>query len=50
MYTDVSFNPENGAFSRMEKWHTETETDMTDKVTTVTLSRMRAGLQLLFPR
>ena len=38
MYTDVSFNPENGAFSR-EKWHTDWQTD---KVTTVTLSHMRA--------
>ena len=30
---DVSFNPENGAFSKIKK---------RDKVTTVTLSRMRA--------
>ena len=36
--TDVSFNPENGAFSTIKK-----KTDrQTDKVTTVTLSRMRA--------
>ena len=34
---DVSFNPENGAFSTIKK-----QTDRhTDKVTTVTLSRMR---------
>ena len=39
MYTDVSFNPEIGAFPRMEKWQTDRQTD---KVTTVTLSRMRA--------
>ena len=36
--TDVSFNSENGAFSTIKK-----QTDrQTDKVTTVTLSRMRA--------
>ena len=41
--TDVSFNPENGAFSKIKKWHTDRQTDwLTDKVTTVTLSRMRA--------
>ena len=35
---DVIFNPENGAFSTIKK-----QTDrQTDKVTTVTLSRMRA--------
>ena len=36
MYTDVSFNPANGAFSRMEKWSETVR--VTDKVTTVTLS------------
>ena len=40
--TDVSFNPENGAFSTIKK-KTDRQTDrQTDKVTTVTLSRMRA--------
>ena len=32
--TDVSFNPENGAFSRMEKWHTDRLTEcQTDRLT-----------------
>ena len=42
--TDVSFKPENGAFSKIKS---DTQTDrltdrQTDKVTTVTLSCMRA--------
>ena len=37
--TDISFNPENVAFSKIKKWQTDWQTD---KVTTVTLSRKRA--------
>ena len=39
--TDVSFNLENGAFSTIKKADGQTDRQ-TDKVTTVTLSRMRA--------
>ena len=40
MYTDVSFNPEKAP---SQEWKSDIQTDrLTDKVTTVTLSRMRA--------